>query len=388
MATLKNLTIDDTGFLQVPTGTTGERAGSPQAGMLRYNTSNGVYEIYSGSQWTAFQGQVSATGGSTTTAGGARIHTFTSGTSTFTINYPGLVEILCVGGGGGGATIGGGGGAGGYVYQGQTALSAGSYSVRIGGGGGGENNHNDGANAPGTPSYVRSPSGVGLSIDAVGGGRGLSYTRTSTNNVRLADGGSGGGGPGGHIPNPLGGKYPSENTGWGSSPANHWTGRPMSGFRTGNTRDQVSVEANGYGGGVLGQGHPGGAGCHGNGYRWIGNTRVYGGGGGGGAGSSGQPRTNSLARATGGGGLSSAISGSVAAYAGGGGGGLHGPGNTGHYGIRSSQGGSGVGGLGGEPGRFPGQTNRGGGGGGGQHNAGDRSGLGGPGVVIIKYIDP
>jgi len=47
MATLKNTTINDTGYLQVPVGTTAQRPGSPQGGMVRYNTSTDSLEWYS-----------------------------------------------------------------------------------------------------------------------------------------------------------------------------------------------------------------------------------------------------------------------------------------------------------------------------------------------------
>jgi hypothetical protein len=51
MATLKNTTVNDTGFLRLPSGTTAERPGSPTAGMTRYNTSTNVIETYNGSTW-------------------------------------------------------------------------------------------------------------------------------------------------------------------------------------------------------------------------------------------------------------------------------------------------------------------------------------------------
>jgi hypothetical protein len=50
MATLKNTTIDDTGFLKVATGTSAQRP-SPQAGMGRFNTTTGVLEYYNGTTW-------------------------------------------------------------------------------------------------------------------------------------------------------------------------------------------------------------------------------------------------------------------------------------------------------------------------------------------------
>ena len=64
-------------------------------------------------------GLAAATGGTITTAGGYRIHTFTAvGTSTFTADESGPVEYLVIAGGGGGGTQGGeggGGGAGGSI---------------------------------------------------------------------------------------------------------------------------------------------------------------------------------------------------------------------------------------------------------------------------------
>ena len=46
MATLKNTIIDDTGYIQLPVGTTAQRPISPVAGMIRFNTSLGYVEIY------------------------------------------------------------------------------------------------------------------------------------------------------------------------------------------------------------------------------------------------------------------------------------------------------------------------------------------------------
>lgn len=52
MATLKNTVINDTGYLQLPAGSTAQRpAGS--AGMIRVNTNTTPYvlEVYQGSAW-------------------------------------------------------------------------------------------------------------------------------------------------------------------------------------------------------------------------------------------------------------------------------------------------------------------------------------------------
>ena len=398
MATLKNVTINDTGFVQLPKGTTAERPGSPVAGMVRYNTDTNRNEIYNGTKWVTTQGSNSATGGTVTTAGGYKIHTFTSGTTTFTMTYDGAVELLVIGGGGGGAGIGGGGGAGGFVYESQQQLSQGNYSIVVGTGGGGEPSHNSLA-APGNPSTISSPAGD--IQNAIGGGRGLPYARNESP-AYYGSGGSGGGGPGGHGPNSTGnvnGNYPQAPTGHGAAPINFWHGGPLLGTNTSNNLDQISMEGNGYGGGVIGQGHPGGFGAHGGGYTWAaGNTVIHGGGGGGGAGSSGKPLANSNAIASGGAGLASQISGTVVRYAGGGGGGMHGPGNPGHYGLDGAPGG-GLGAFGGgragiHPGRpeptrngETGGTNTGGGGGGGVHGSPNVAGGGGPGIVVIRYRD-
>lgn len=52
MATLKNTTINDTGYLQLPVGTTAQRPGTPVAGMTRYNQDKGLIEYYNGVDWT------------------------------------------------------------------------------------------------------------------------------------------------------------------------------------------------------------------------------------------------------------------------------------------------------------------------------------------------
>ena len=51
MATLKNTTIDDTGFLQIPSGTTAQRPASPVIGDFRYNTEEETFEVYDGEDW-------------------------------------------------------------------------------------------------------------------------------------------------------------------------------------------------------------------------------------------------------------------------------------------------------------------------------------------------
>ena len=51
MATLKNTVVNDTGFIQLPSGTTAQRPASPSQGMIRWNTSLGRMEYYNGTVW-------------------------------------------------------------------------------------------------------------------------------------------------------------------------------------------------------------------------------------------------------------------------------------------------------------------------------------------------
>lgn len=46
MATLKNTTINDTGFLQIGIGTTAQRPSNPEPGMIRFNTDLGFIESW------------------------------------------------------------------------------------------------------------------------------------------------------------------------------------------------------------------------------------------------------------------------------------------------------------------------------------------------------
>lgn len=55
------ITLTGTGSLEIPTGTTGERPGSPAAGMFRYNSSTGEFEGYT-SAWGSIGGGASAGG--------------------------------------------------------------------------------------------------------------------------------------------------------------------------------------------------------------------------------------------------------------------------------------------------------------------------------------
>ena len=72
-----------------------------------------------------------STGGTITTAGGFRYHTFTTvGSSTFTPSSSGNIEMIMVGAGGGGGASGAG--AGGLLYTASTAVTTSPVSIVLG----------------------------------------------------------------------------------------------------------------------------------------------------------------------------------------------------------------------------------------------------------------
>jgi hypothetical protein len=114
-------------------------------------------------------------GGTITTSGDFRIHTFTS-SSNFVNTISNLTtEYLVIAGGGGGGSVSGGGGGAGGLLQATVSLTAQSYSIVIGGGGSSNSNGGD---------------TTGLGVTADGGGVGGAHLQNG------ADGGSGGGGGG------------------------------------------------------------------------------------------------------------------------------------------------------------------------------------------------
>ena len=238
------------------------------------------------------------------------------------------VEYLVVAGGGsGGFRHGAGGGAGGML-EGSLDFSPNTeYTITVGkGANGSSSSHPNGYKGDNS-----SISGSDISsVNAIGGGGGISY---DTNGNTEEDGGSGGGGA-----------YP-RNSNLG-------------------------------GDGTLGQGHNGGVGGVG-----------YNHGGGGGAGELGENGTSNK-RGNGGDGKQSSINGSLSYYAGGGGGGTHNPAPSNGGGL-GGQGGGGDGGTANinSPG-ISGTPNTGGGGGGASTYDGGNSsgGAGGSGVIYLRYL--
>ena len=129
------------------------------------------------------------TGGTITTSGGYRIHTYTGvGSASFDVPsgfaYNNVEVLVVAGGGGGGMDMGGGGGAGGVVHA-THAVSAGSYTVTVGAGG-------NGGPAAGTNGQ---PGGHQYQISATNGGNSVFGSKTAIG------GGYGGSSYYGYTPN-------------------------------------------------------------------------------------------------------------------------------------------------------------------------------------------
>jgi hypothetical protein len=289
---------------------------------------------------------ITATGGTITTCGDFKIHTFT-GPGTFCVSgisntaNENIVSYVVVAGGGGagghpGNDGGGGGGAGGFrenkspvdtytasPLEGSTniTVTATAYPITVGAGGGPGNQ--------GSMAGTQGSNSVFSTIISAGGGNGRSGSCVP---VGAGPGGSGGGGGGGF-------------------------GAPGSGFGNGNTPPVSPPQGNNGGNGSA-----------------IGSPPDQKSGGGGGAGAVGE--TAGTYSGQGGCGVSSSITGSPVARAGGGGG-------AGGACVSCRPGGTGGGGSGNTGGNgSAGTPNTGGGGGGAANGAG---GAGGSGIVIIRY---
>jgi len=303
---------------------------------------------------------ISATGGTVTTSGDYKIHTFT-GDGCFVVSVvgvspsPSVVDYLVVAGGGGGGSgwRSGGGGAGGYreaktgcagCYTASPlatptgiTVSATTYPVTVGGGGtgGGPNLACKGTNGSNS---------VFSTITSTGGGLGGEYSPGCSADHSGSPGGSGGGAGGNNPP----------SSGVGGS---------------GNTPPVSPPQGNNGGDGNI-------------------NGSLSRGAGGGGASAAGTPSLP-CNQGCGGAGVSSSITASPVAYAGGGGGGCYTSANSPPSGGLGGGGAGGCSPTGGSPGATGGTNgtaNTGGGGGGkaGRDDA-NLSGSGGKGIVIIRY---
>jgi hypothetical protein len=344
------------------------------------STKGWLYAVESNVADLESKGYTSATGGTVTTSGDYKIHTFT-GDGCFVVSSAGFpspsgldtVDYLVAagGGGGGGQYIGGGGGAGGFrfaapslaplTYPGKPlaapaalGVSAATYPITVGGGGTGNNQAGD-------TDSTRGSNSVFSTITSTGGGAGKQDQGPGNNTGQ--PGGSGGGGAGG---NPGSGPNADEK-GSGNTPSVS----PPQGNPGGN-------------GGAPGSPAPGSG---------SGSPFVAGGGGGAIAAGGCGTRPNSTGGAGGVGagvpnafGTSGQPSGGYYYFAGGGGG------NASTCGGAAGPATSGTGGLGGGGAGQPnsagtaGTANTGGGGGGTDSRPGPNAGgAGGSGIVIIRY---
>ena len=146
----------NTGAMILPIGNTAQRPTGAN-GMLRFNSTTGTAEYYSGAGWVA-----------TTT--------------------PYLAQVLIVAGGGGAGGYGGAGGAGGVIQGSITLLSGTNYLVTVGAGGAGAPSRNNTA-FNGANSYF-------AYCTATGGGKGGSDNSNGAYDATVMDGGSGGSGGG------------------------------------------------------------------------------------------------------------------------------------------------------------------------------------------------
>ena len=316
MADLKNTTIDSTGFIRLPNGTTAQRP-TPQQGMIRYNTDSNDMEVYNGTAW--FGPPIVTTSGSanTFTLGDYTVIEFTDN-GTLTVTESGLFDFLLVAGGGsGGADNGAGGGGGGVIFRQNFLLAPGSYPIVVGAGG----------------------------INNIGNqGRGSSGGNTTAFGLTATGGGAGGGG--------LGGQQPGLSGGSGGGYAGEAGSQSIGGSGIQGQGHSGGGSDGAQGGGGGGAGAPGGRG-QGDPSQGVGGDGLYfgdyfgtsvgedgwfaGGGGGGRENSTGGTQPGGRGGGIDGGFYSSRTSGQ--ANTGGGGGGGTFPGTSPYYGT---DGGSGV----------------------------------------------
>ena len=322
--------------------------------------------------------ELQATGGTSFTDSGSKFHIFTSpGAFTVSAGTASDIEVLVVAGGGSGGTQHGGGGGGGTVVHAtsQTISTPGPYTVTVGDGGGAASppfSGKDGSN--GGLSQFGSP-GDSIYIISKGGGYGGGYQNQGGAGDTGTPGGTGGGASGQGGPRQGGtGTAPSTSPG----PANTTDTGGKSYFNNGG---DAPASAGGGGSGAGEDGDdcvpsPGSGGQGGDGQPFpsFPGPGLYN--------AAPSPLQSTLGTA-----WRDAL-GSSGLFAGGGGG-------AGHLGpTQGSPGGTGGGGDGAphvpggsSPVSDPGVDFTGGGGGG--SGANDRvNGLGGKGIVIVKYTAP
>ena len=297
-----------------------------------------------------------ATGGTITTSGDFKIHTFT-GDGCFVVSKVGnptadsggtneVSYMVVAGGGGSGGDRAGGGGAGGFregkaandcyttspiKAPGGLTISAQTYPITVGGGGAAD----DYAGSCSTNNATAGSNSIFSTITSAGGGRGASGLGGNSTENGGAGGSGGGGAAGQSAPSAAG---------------------------AGNTPPVSPPQGNA--GGAVPSGSAGA--------------------GGGGAGTAGTPTTGTAGGA-GGSGVDSSITGTATGYAGGGGGGAANP-NTGGAAAKGGGAGAPAPNSNSPAASRAGTDNTGGGAGGGNQTGGGNEGAaGGKGIVVIRY---
>jgi hypothetical protein len=321
-------------------------AGAPAAGTNGQPSAHQYIIGASPGQNSIFNEPTEITGGTITESGGYRIHTFTEPSGTLTV--PSVaegrsIEVLVVGGGGGGGVNAGAGGGGGSVIVANQTVTTGTYNITVGSGG---------TRGVSSTNYAGGGGGIGGTstfgtITATGGGGGGAYS--SMAGTAGANGGGGG--------DPIG----AGGVGVAPTLPEGVTGTVYAGYTGGAGQNATHLAGGGAGASgnaTLGAGGPGvlstidgyyyGGGGGGGTWAQIGKNGGIGGGGGGGS--------NGYGGGTGGG---------SARIAGGAGSNAQNVVNTGNGGA-----------------------NTGGGGGGGTFygSSGSQGGLGGSGIVVVRYL--
>lgn len=242
-------------------------------------------------------GFISATGGTITTDGNYKVHTFnSSGTFTITSGYGAVDSLVVAGGGGGCSGNGGGGGAGGLVYTTGQIKAPGAFTVTVGSGGsscntgsnsvfdsitadGGGAGGGGGSNGGNGGSGGGSGSGSGLAGGTATSGQGFDGGDTLGTNQSPGFPGAGGGG--------------CSAAGGDRTSASNTAGSGANGCANSITGSSVTYAGGGGGGtstgGTAGGGGTGGggAGCNTNACTATAGTANLGGGGGGASGTGG-----------------------------------------------------------------------------------------------------
>ena len=293
MATLKNTTINDTGYLLLPSGNTAQRPSSPSAGMTRWNTSLSQAELWNGTVWLSLSTILPSTVDYLIVAGGAgagapQYHSGGGGAGgllNLTTNVSaGFTYTITVGAGGAAGPNGSKGSDGGFSAISGDSITelpsgqAGANTIKCFGGGGGGVYPT--VNAPGRNGGSGGGAGAEAGATNIPGGKGIYLGSTYISSTRQGyDGGTfikgtgakrGGGGGGAGV---AGGNA-DENTGGngGNGLANPFQGSGstsgqlvsgtyyFSGGGGGSTEDQSSTTTGGYGGGGGGSSFSGGNG--------------------------------------------------------------------------------------------------------------------------------